>query len=83
MSWKNILQHDIFSKPIEDLGFDWIVSDAADVEEVVNKVFNIFVERSHSLYADDTTLMWLREIIGFTLNKIDAGEMCDPDLLVA
>ena len=77
------MQHDIFSKPIEELGFDWIVKDSTDVEEVVSKVFNIFVERCHSLYADDSTLMWLSEIIGYTLNKIDAGELCDPDLLVA
>jgi len=68
--------------PIENLCYDWIVSDSEDVEEVVSKVFTIFVERSHSLYSDEETLMWLREIIGYTLNKIDAGDI-DPDLLSA
>ena len=77
-----MLQHDVFLAPIENLCYDWIVSDSEDVEEVVSKVFTIFVERSHSLYSDEETLMWLREIIGYTLNKIDAGDI-DPDLLSA
>jgi hypothetical protein len=48
------------------------------VEEAASKVFTIFVERSNTLFNDDTILMWLRETIGFALNKIDSGEMCDP-----
>jgi len=41
------------------------------------------VERSGTLFADDDTLLWLREIIGYVLNKIDTGELTDKDLLVA
>jgi len=52
-------------------------------EETVQKIFNIFVARSGALFADDDILLWLREIVGFVLNKVDAGEMCDKDLLIA
>ena len=40
-------------------------------------MFTIFVERSGSLFADDDILMWLREIIGFCLNKIDEDDFSD------
>jgi len=77
--------------PIDTLCFEWVVSESqlsqskdqgALIEEIVSKVFTIFVERSHSLYAEDETLMWLREIIGYTLNKLDSGDI-DTDLLSA
>ncbi len=40
-------------------------------------MFTIFVERSGSLFADDDILMWLREIIGFCLNKIDEDDFSE------
>lgn len=43
----------------------------------MQKVFTIFVERSGPLFADDDTLMWLREIIGFCLNKIDDSDFSE------
>lgn len=90
-----MLQHDIFDEPIADLSYEWIVSDNERavlddqdkidslVEETASKVFNIFIERTGALFADDDILMWLREIIGYTLNKIDSGDCVDRDLLVA
>lgn len=53
------------------------------MEETVTKIFDIFVERSHGLFSDDSVLMWLREIIGYALNQIDAGALADPDILAA
>lgn len=41
------------------------------------------MERSGPLFQDDDTLLWLKEIIGYTLNKIDAGEVTDKDILIA
>jgi hypothetical protein len=52
-------------------------------EETVAKIFNIFVARSGGLFADDDILLWLRETVGFVLNRVDAGEMCDRDLFIA
>ena len=79
-----------------ELSYDWIISqkeqallngDQAKVdsltEETASKIFNIFVERSGALFSSDETLLWLKEIIGYVLNKIDAGEMADKDILVA
>jgi len=53
------------------------------VEETASKIFNIFVERSGALFSDDDTLLWLKEIIGYVLNSIDSGELCDKDMMVA
>jgi len=52
-------------------------------EDMCSKVFNIFIERSSALYSDEEVLMWLREIIGFSLNKLDSGELVDPQILIA
>ena len=82
-SWKIILSHDLFSE--ETGAYDWIQSEHEDestLEETVSKIFTIFVERSSILFADESILLWLREIIGFTLNKIDSGEI-EADMLLA
>ena len=52
-------------------------------DETASKIFNIFVERSGALFSDDDTLLWLKEIIGYVLNKFDSGELCDRDLMAA
>ena len=90
-NWKVILEHDIFEE--EEQNYDWIVSDnerqaAGDkvdglFEETRDKIFNIFVERSGALFSDDDVLMWLRETIAYTLNKIDCGDLIDRDLIIA
>lgn len=90
------MEHDIFADPVDTLMYDWITSEGGRqalgddeeqvqqfVEESALKVFDIFVERSGALYAEDDTLLWLREIIGYVLNQIDAGEVTDKDVLVA
>jgi hypothetical protein len=83
-SWKAMLLHDMFLAPLDTLQYEWIASEqekseAKDpeefVEQTVSKVFDIFVERSHTLYGEEDTLMWLRQIIGYTLNKIDSGDL--------
>ena len=91
-TWKHILEHDHFSSEL--ISFDWILTDSeragksdqdiSDLsEDMTYKIFDIFIERSSALFSEDECLMWLREIIGFTLNKMDAGEISDADLLVA
>jgi hypothetical protein len=78
------------------LNYDWICSekeinllngdqDKIDdlIEESASKIFNIFIERSGTLFSDDDTLLWMKEIIGYVLNLIDSGEICDKDMLVA
>lgn len=94
-NWKNILQHDLFDTPIESLSYDWVVSanekavlddeDKIDslVHETVTKIFDIIVARSGPVYAEDETLLWLKEIIGHTLNRLDSGDVVDRDVLVA
>ena len=45
--------------------------------------FTIFMERTSSLFADDADLMWLREVIGYALNKIDSQDLVEADVLIA
>ena len=53
------------------------------VNETVSKIFDIVVARSGPLYGEDETLLWLKEIIGHTLNRLDSGDITDKDVLVA
>jgi len=53
------------------------------IEESASKIFDIFIARSGTLFSDDETLLWMKEIIGYVLNLIDSGEICDKDMLVA
>lgn len=90
-SWKHLLEHNHFTSELAS--YDWILStfDRAgkteadiqlQIEDMAHKIFNIFVERSSQLFSDDDTLMWLREVIGFTLNKMDSGDIIEPELLI-
>lgn len=49
----------------------------------MSKIFDIVVARSGPLYAEDATLLWLKEVIGHTLNKLDSGDITDRDVLIA
>ena len=53
-----------------------------DIDQIVRdtskKIYDLFIERSSTLFADDDILLWLKEIIGFSLNKLDSGELTDP-----
>jgi hypothetical protein len=40
------------------------------------------VARSSALFSPDYILLWLKEVIGFTLNKLDDGTL-DRDLFIA
>jgi hypothetical protein len=51
-------------------------------EETLNKLYQIYVSRSSSLYAPEHILMWLKEVIGYTLNSLDSGSL-DRELIVA
>lgn len=85
----------MFDEPRENLNYDWVVSaneksvledeEKIDslVDETVSKIFDIVVARSGPLYAEDSTLLWLKEVIGHTLNKLDSGDITDKDVLIA
>lgn len=86
----------MFDEPIAELSYDWIISQQEQsllngdqskldslTEETASKIFNIFIERSGALFSSDETLLWLKEIIGYILNKMDSGDMIDKDILVA
>jgi hypothetical protein len=51
-------------------------------EETLTKLYQIYVSRSSTLFSPDHILMWLKEVIGYLLNRIDAGEL-DRELLIA
>lgn len=94
-SWNEILKHEIFNQDSDDLESDypWVLSreersklsedkqrELAD--DTLSKLYQIYVSRSSTLFSPDHILLWLKEVIGFLLNKIDAGEL-DRELLVA
>ena len=76
------------------MSYDWILTQQERVglnendvdmivDDICSKIFNIFIERSHTIFSEDDVLMWLREIIGYTLNKMDSEELTDIDILAA
>jgi len=50
--------------------------------ETLHKLYQIFVARQSALFSPDHILLWLKETIGFTLNKLDEG-VIDRDLFIA
>jgi inosine/xanthosine triphosphate pyrophosphatase family protein len=75
-----MLTHSLFEESADaEAGYEWVCSSseramagseekaAEMVEEAVDKIYTIFLERSAALFADDSTLLWLREIVGFVL----------------
>eukprot|EP00347_Sterkiella_histriomuscorum_P013411 403364808 len=96
-TWTEILAHSLFTEIGDDLGgqhsYTWMLSvvdrntlnEAQQeelVEEVLHKLFSIFVSRSSTLFSPDHILLWLKEVIGFVLNKLDDGSL-DRDLMIA
>lgn len=51
-------------------------------EETLNKLYQIYVSRSSSLFTPEPTLQWLKEVIGYVLNKLDEGTL-DRELIIA
>jgi len=90
-SWKEILNHEVFVVEGETLkeshGYDWLLQkDDKDKEnligETLQKMYEIFIARSSALFTPDYILQWLKEVIGFTLNKLDEQTL-DRDLFIA
>lgn len=51
-------------------------------EETLNKLYQIYVSRSSSLFLPDSILFWLKDVIGFILNSLDDGTI-DRDIMIA
>lgn len=51
-------------------------------DESLNKLYSIYVARSSTLFSPDHILMWLKEVIGYLLNRIDEGAI-ERELLIA
>ena len=75
--WQKILDHEIFefnedNEVLENsLGLD---------SDLLNKLFDLYVDRTSECYKDDEILDWLKEIIGYVLNEID-NENFDREVL--
>lgn len=65
-NWQDTLKHSLFNDDQDH------VAELLDVEpESINKLFNLYVERSHVLYKGNDVIIWLKEIIGYLILKIN------------
>ena len=63
MNWQDLLKLPFFNEDLDH------VAELLDVEpESVEKLFNLYVERSHILYKGNDVILWLKEIIGFLIS---------------
>ncbi|CAI2387688.1 unnamed protein product [Moneuplotes crassus] len=66
--WSKILDHSIFdfnedNEVLENsLGLD---------SDLLNKLFDLYVDRSSECYKDDEIINWMKETIGYVLNEVD------------
>lgn len=51
-------------------------------EETLGKLYQIYVSRSSSLFTPEPILLWLKEVLGYLLNKLDEGAI-DRDIVIA
>ena len=96
-TWTEILKHEIFAQSDIDQSMEsdytWTLSNeerlknstekqAELAEETLNKLYNIYVNRSSSLFAPEHILLWLKEVIGYILNRLDDGTL-ERELIIA
>jgi hypothetical protein len=74
-----ISESDLFSQDNDEdlLDHEWLASEKNPVD-VRNRLYEIFLERSSILFAvteqTNTLVLWIKQTIGFLLNKIEDGE---------
>ena len=57
------------------MDYEWISTpDSSTFEQARQQVYNIFLERSSILFNNDETRLWLKQVIGYLLNKIESEE---------
>lgn len=75
--WSKILEHQIFDFN-ED---DEILEHALGLDsDVLNKYFDLYVDRTSECFKDDDILDWMKTVIGYVLNEIDNGNF-DRDVM--
>lgn len=66
LDWASILKTSLFQDEQDN------VAELLEVEpESVQKLFSLYVERSHVLYKGNDVIIWLKEIIGYLIKAIE------------
>ena len=47
--------------------YPWVQSD----DEVISKIYTLYVERTSTCYQLDSTQKWMKEVLGFLMNSIE------------
>ena len=83
--WNEILTHDLFTVTDDamEMDYPWVSVDRKYADETLNKLYQIYVSRTSPLFTLEHTLMWLKEVIGYVLYKLDEGSLLDRDIIVA
>lgn len=77
MDWASILKTSLFQDDQDN------VAELLEVEsESVQKLFSLYVERSHVLYKGNDVIIWLKEIIGYLIKAIDDQNVNRSDLVL-
>jgi hypothetical protein len=65
--WSHIFTHDLFAP-------DELVPELLEIApEGLNKLFDLYVERSSTLYASAEIGTWLKELAGFLCNELNTS----------
>ena len=77
MDWASILKTSLFQDDQDN------VAELLEVEpESIQKLFSLYVERSHVLYKGNDVIIWLKEIIGYLIKAIDDQNVNRSDLVL-
>jgi len=78
-----MLEHELFSSLDEEpLAYPWLMESNEDNTmqsdvQIRQKLYSIFMERSSILFANDMTMLWVKETVGHLLNMMEAGNGSD------
>lgn len=72
-SYKDILGHQIWEQGKHEYIYPCMnISNNADIEGI-NKVIEIYIERSKILWKNNKVILWVKSCLGFILNQIEQG----------
>lgn len=73
-SFKEILAHDFWSIVPSSYSYNFLRLENIDDSNGLDKVLEVYVERSKILWKSNQIMLWVKGAMGFVLNKIDAKQ---------
>ena len=78
VDWTTLFKNkDLFPKH-SFIGYDWVKAQSEDlnaINDILNKIFDIYVEKGANCVNGDELNIWLKGIVGFLGNIIKEGKL--------